>query len=865
MPRTPPSAPPTGELSFLFTDIEGSTRLLDHLGDDYPPLLEAHRRIIRAAVLANGGLERSTGGDSFFVVFESASDAVYAATEAQRALARHPWPAGGEILVRMGIGTGDAQLVDDDYVGMAIHRAARVAGAAHGGQVLVSESTRRVADGADGIGFVDLGEHVVKDFAQPERIYQVSHPELRASFPAPRSLAGRRDNLPADASPFVGRDSERRRLAELLAGSRLVTLVGPGGAGKTRLALAAARDALGEFADGVYLAELASLSSGHLVAGTVAAALGLAEQPGREPAEVIAGYVGERQLLFVLDNCEHVVAECRDLVDHLLRACPALVVLATSREALGAQSETRWPVPPLGLPDGDDVATVAGSDAARLFLDRARRFDPEYVLAPEDAPVLRRLCSQLDGLPLAIELSAARLRSLTLPEIATRLEDRFKLLAGGHAAAERHRTLLATVEWSHDLLSAAERQLFRRLSVFAGAFPLEAVEAVSDDTAGDVLDVLTKLIDKSMVMPESRIGGTSYYRLLESLRAYGRARLDDAAEREHAENARLSWLVDMASAAEAGLLGADDLVWLARFDRSLDDVRAAAAWGETRRPREVLALVGDLWAYWWTRGMLSEGCALVQSALAADDGSSAQASARGHATASFLSYCQGENESLERHATAALVLAPEGYDPVFAWSTGWALLDLGELAQQAGDLVRTRAHFERALVVGSEGRHSYVVARAEQQLAYLCDAEGDDEKSLLHAGEGLRMMRRLGNKVGISRLLYALGRILWGQGRADEAREAYEESLALSVEAGDKLGIRGAYQGLGTLAYERGDLLTGRKDYESLLATTDALGQPPRYRASELRDLAATATAHGDGAAAEEWLTAAVNYESECR
>ncbi|MEX2394642.1 MAG: adenylate/guanylate cyclase domain-containing protein, partial [Actinomycetota bacterium] len=524
---------PTGTATFLFTDIEGSTKLVHELGEDYDALLDVHRELLRTAFVANNGVEIGTEGDSFFVVFARATDALRAAVEAQRALTSHEWPRGQEIRVRMGMHTGEARVVADDYVGLAVHQAARVSSAAHGGQILISEATRALvhADLPDSVRLLDLGRHHLKDLPHAEPMFQVEHPHLESEFPPIRSLDVRRHNLPTQLTSFVGRESELVEIRKLVDSSRLVTLTGAGGCGKTRLALETAADVMAHFADGVRLVDLAPVSDHDVVPQAIANALGLREQEGRTIESMLEDYFAIKEMLLIIDNCEHLVQPAADIVERLLKLTADLKILVTTREPLGVEGEMTWRVPSLEAPDPrrvNDLDTLRGCQSTRLFIDRAASADAEFSPAPEDLRAIAEVCHRLDGIPLAIELAAARMDVLTPAQIAERLNDRFRLLTGGRRSAlARQQTLQALVDWSYDLLDADERKLLERISVFAGSFSLEAAEQVCADEdipPTNILDVLSQLVRKSLLTVHKH-GAQARYRTLETIKQYGRDKL----------------------------------------------------------------------------------------------------------------------------------------------------------------------------------------------------------------------------------------------------------------------------------------------------------------------------------------------------
>jgi predicted ATPase/class 3 adenylate cyclase len=516
---------PTGTLTFLFTDMEGSTRLLQELPDDYPVIVETQRRLIRDVVRERGGHEFGTGGDAVFVAFERASSAVAAAVDSQRVLGAHAWPAGATVKVRMGLHTGDVQVVDDDYVGLALHVAARICTAGHGGQVLLSAATQQLAPDAT---VVDLGAHRLRDVRDPVTLFMATGDGVESDFPPPRTLSALPNNLPSGVDEFVGRRQELVDVVDALSECRLVSLVGPGGMGKTRLALEAASAVLPLFADGAWLVELASVTRPAQVISTVAAVLGI-DELAAEPIEVtLLRYLGPRDLLLVVDNCEHLVEGVAGFVDAVLAGCSKVKVLATTRELLGVRGEHAVALPPLD----------AASD---LFVARARAVAPAFDPDAADAETIVSVCERLDRMPLAIELAAARLRTLSLPQLAARLDDRFRLLTGGaRTALPRQRTLEAVVAWSHDLLSETERTLFRRLSVFPDSFDLDGAAALAGDYAGTVLDGISSLAEKSLL---ASVPSDDDYRylMLETLRQYGRERLAEAGEADECHNLLVDW------------------------------------------------------------------------------------------------------------------------------------------------------------------------------------------------------------------------------------------------------------------------------------------------------------------------------------
>ena len=515
---------PTGVVTFLFTDIEGSTLLAEHLGDDaYEPVLRVHHRVMREAIADHAGQEVSTEGDAFFVVFEHARDAAAMAIAAQRAIGRAAWPHDATVRVRMGLHTGEGRLGGDNYAGLAVNQAARVASAAHGGQVLASAASKDAAGVAPrGVSWLALGRHRLRDLGAPVELFQLCHAELAANFPPPRSLERVAHNLPIQPSSFTGRAEELEVAAKLLTATRLLTVVGPGGTGKTRLAYQLAADQLHEFPDGAWVAELASASDPELVPASLMTSLSLRNEPGRTTTQTIVAHLRHRHALVVLDNCEHVVQAAAALTVELLRRCAHLRILATTREPLRVTGERVWALPPLTLPTNGrlPLEALARTDAIALFCERAAEARFGFALDAASADAVTAICARVDGIPLAIELAASRVRTLSVAEIARRLEESFDLLSkGARGAGDRQSSLRSAISWSHHLLDPIERMLFRRLGVFVGGFALKAAEDVcanGDLGTAEVIDALAGLVDKSLV---AIVDDGRRYRLLETIRA----------------------------------------------------------------------------------------------------------------------------------------------------------------------------------------------------------------------------------------------------------------------------------------------------------------------------------------------------------
>lgn len=569
-------------MTFLFTDIEGSTRLWEGQPEAMRTALARHDALVRTAVEAQGGTVVKTTGDGAHAVFAAAADGVRAAIDAQRALRAETWPAEASISARMGVHTGVAEERDGDYYGAAVNRAARIMAIGHGGQILISDAAAAVLRDEHAIELRDLGEQRLRDLSRPERVHQVVADGLAEDFPPLRSLDALPTNLPSQLATFVGREAELNRVGKALAEHRLVTLTGVGGVGKTRLALQLAADMVPDFRDGAWVSELAPAGEADAMLGIVATTFSVQQRVGSTLEESIAEALRNRELLWIVDNCEHLIEPVARLVDRVLRVAPAVRILATSREGLDLDGEHITALRSLSLADSSDVDLIVNSDAVRLFEERARAVREDFRVDAANATTVDELCRRLDGIPLAIELAASRVASLGVPEILALLDERFRLLTGGRRVAlERHQTLRAAVDWSYSLLRPDEAVVFTRLAVFAGSFDARATRAVVADDSVDewaVLDAIDGLVRKSMVAAEEQPDGAVRYQLLETLRQYARERLEQEGNggewrRRHAEH-----YVAFSEEAGAGLKTPAEFAWRARLHLELDNLRAATQW-----------------------------------------------------------------------------------------------------------------------------------------------------------------------------------------------------------------------------------------------------------------------------------------------
>jgi predicted ATPase/class 3 adenylate cyclase len=780
--------------TFLFTDIEGSTTALRRLGDGlYAQVLADHHTLIRAGLAAHGGEEIDTQGDAFFAVFSSPRACVAAVLEIQRALAAHAWPGGEQVRVRMGIHTGEATRTGTGLVGLDVHRAARLAAVGHGGQVLFSESAAALVRDSlpPGAALADLGVHRLRDLGRPEHIFQLTAGGLQADFPPLRSLGNPAlaNNLPAQLATFVGRDSELAQVRTLTESSRLVTLTGPGGSGKTRLALQVAAGLLDGTGDGVWLVELAAVTDPQEVPSAISDALGIAGPPGsgsRAVLETLVDALAPQDILIVLDNCEHLISACAKAADAITRRCPRVHLLVTSREPLGIGGETIYRVPSLSLPGPDDADSAESSDAVALFVDRARAQGTGLSLDAETLPLIVSICRRLDGLPLAIELAAARLRSLSLAGVHERLDQRFRLLTGGsRTALARQQTLRATVEWSYSLLNGPEQALLGCLSVLAETFDLDAAEAVGEAAhieVFEVADLLGSLVDKSLVVAEPA-GGALRYRLLETIRQFAAERLAEAGQDKAVAAAHSRHFLSVAETAAPHLTGPEQAEWLARLDTDHANLRRAAehAASDPGGTAQVLRFAPAMARYWMARSRREEALALLLPVLARPQA----------------------RQDPELFGAALTTAAHEAF---------------------LVDLATARPLGEQALELARQLDSGYLLIESLSVLSAIYYFAGEAERGLPLGRDAVERARMLGDDVLIGE---AMSGYLMCSDVIDPARTVtlYAEAIAATQRSGDLLFAGILHNNASVHALRRGDLSAARAHLEQAARATQAIGQ----------------------------------------
>ncbi len=844
-------------LTLLFTDIEGSTRLWEDDPQRMAPALAAHDAIVREAIARHRGSVVKTTGDGVHAVFGDSRNALAATLAIARALDDPARTAGVPLKVRCGLHSGVAFGRDGDYYGSTVNRAARIMAAAHGGQILVSQAV------ADAVGaelpadcvLLDLGLVRLRDLASPERVHQLAHPALRREFPPLRSLAATPNNLPGQLTSFVGRNRELAEVRALLQKTRLLTLTGTGGLGKTRLSLQVAAEALDDYPDGAWFVELAPLADPRRVALAIASALNLKEEAGRPLLETLVAHLRPRRLLLVLDNCEHLVHACAELVKALLVASPGLRVLASSRQPLHCAGETTYALPPLTLP-GDtaaDATMLAQCEATALFVERATAAAPSFAATDAAATAVIEICRRLDGIPLAIELAAARVRELSVERIAARIGQRFRLLTRGDPTAlPRQQTLRALIDWSHDLLGPAEAILFRRLAVFVGGFTLDAAEDVGSDdllARDDVLDTLGALVDQSLVMLEP---GDGRYRLLETIREFAGEKLAAAGEDDAARRRHLRHYAAFADGARAGLFGADQSVWLARLDVERENVLSAHAWCLTAADTAEagLGLVKALMYYWILRGLLDLGYRVTLEALAHPG-----AAARGTARCVGLSVAGQIGAFMGRYAEArplleeSLAIGRELGDDLHVVRV---LLPLGLALLGLGDTATARARLVEGLALARQHGNPRAIAAAQNALAQSARVEGDLDTAEPLYVEMLGLARTLGEPSLTASALLNLAMVAICRGSTAKARALLQEALAIARDVDSTQAVQSTLEVCAGLAASRDDWVQCLRFYGTAdaLARSTGLQRDPADQAFLLPRVDAARTALGAAAAA---------------
>jgi predicted ATPase/class 3 adenylate cyclase len=809
---------PDGTVTFLFTDIEGSTSLWERDGAAMRSAVDRHLALLDRAIAAHNGVHFKTVGDGLQAAFPTAPQAVTAALEAQQTLLAENWGGAGPLRVRMALHAGEA-VPDErgDYLAAPLNRLSRLLATAHGGQILLSQAVQQLARDslpAD-VSLTDLGDHRLRDLLEPERVFQLAHPDLPADFPPLRSLRAHPNNLPLQPTPFLGRDDEVAEVSTLLRRPdvRLLTLTGPGGSGKTRLALQVAADAIDEFADGVFFVALAPLTDPALVPSAIAAAFGVREEGGRPLTDRLHEFLAARDVLLLLDNVEHLI-EAAPLVAELLAAAPSLKIMATSRTPLHLRAEREYPVPALDLPPRKPPPTaeqLTQYDAVRLFIARAQAVKPDFAVDNETAPAIAEICWRLDGLPLAIELAAARIRMLPPQAMLARLGRRLPLLTGGaRDAPQRQRTLRDAIGWSYDLLAPAEQTLFRRLAIFAGGCTLEAAETVAGgqwEAAGenrelDVFGGLEHLVEHSLLRQDEQPGGEPRFLMLETVREFGLERLDESGEADEISSRHARYFTDWVASIAPHMSGPRQVEQMGQMDAERDNLRAALRWTLRHDPESALRLAAGQHWYWFLRGRLSDGRAWLERALA-DPSPPGPLRMTALNWTSFLAWNQSDLGVAKARANEALHLA-DTLDDVRG--KGWALLNLGAATRLAGDHRRAGELTTRAREAFRESGERWGAAIALYGLGNAARVTGRISEARRLFEQSLAEVKGLGDRAFSCYVRAVLAATVFAQGDLDQARTLTEVAQADARALGFRLIEGQALHLLGNIAAAQGDL-----------------------------------------------------------
>jgi predicted ATPase/class 3 adenylate cyclase len=846
---------PTGTVTFLFTDIEASTKLAQQFPDAAPVLLARHHEILNQAVQACNGYVFQIVGDGFCTAFHSASEALNAAVNAQRVLQNEAW-APAPIRVRMGIHTGKADIQENgQYQGyLTLSHVQRLMSVAHGGQVLISLATQELVhdEMPKGVTLREMGERRLKDMIRSEAIYQLVIENLPSDFPPIKTLDVYRHNIPAQMTSFIGRETERAEIKQALNAYRLVTLTGSGGAGKSRLSLQVGMECLHQFTDGIWLVELAPVTDPTLVSQTLLSSFNLREDSHRSALEALTDYLRSKTLLLVLDNCEHLIEACAQISEALLRACPKLRILASSREALGIDGEVTYRVPSLSTPNPADLPPLEKLekvDSIRLFVERAAAAKPGFSLTNDNASSLAQICFRLDGIPLAIELAASRVKVLSPQQIAARLDDRFRLLTGGsRTALPRQQTLRAMIDWSYSLLSEPEKTLFRRLAVFVGGWTLSAAESVCGEEGAparstttrrdvrgsgfDVLDLLTRLVDKSLIFTEETTDEIRYHRL-ETIRQYSREKFFETDEVEAVRDRHLDFYVGFSELADGNLKGADQMIWQSRMSAEQDNLRAALEWGSSRNPDGALRIAGAANLFWTAGGYSAEGFRWTQQALKQvektpiPEGTTIEqrlvARAKALCGLTRLHLSLGDNVSAKRVAEESVGLYRQSKDQR---GLAFALVVLAYPLEFLGERDRAELVLQESYSIARAEGDIYVLCRSLNRLArVIVDLYQDLDLAQRYLEESYHLALEAGLRSQEAQASEILGFIAIHRNAYDEARSNYKESIRVYEEIGATFNVILEKSNLAHLERKLGNYADALEYYrETILAFRD-IGQ----------------------------------------
>ncbi len=861
---------PTGTVTFLFTDIEGSTKLSQDFPDTIQSLLEKHNNILNSAVESNNGFVFKIIGDAFCCAFDKAEDAVKAAVEAQRDLGSENWE-GAEIKVRMGIHSGAAEWTGNNYSGyVTLARSQRVMSTAYGGQIIASNNTFKLItenteDHAYDFSFRDLGERRLKDLIQPIRLFQIINDGLRKEFPPVKTIDARPNNIPVQLTSFIGREKEMKEIKDLLAGTRLLTLVGPGGTGKTRLSLQTGADLIDNFEKGVWFVEIASLQDPQLLPQTIAQTLGLKEQPGKKTDDAIADFLKDKKILIIIDNCEHLIGASANIALMMLRKSPGLKIIATSREALHCEGEQTYKVQSLShhKPGGSITPEILSQfEAVRLFIERATAVNPSFRVNNENAPALAQICFQLDGIPLAIELAAVRIKVLSLNSICERLDDRFKLLTGGNRTSlPRQQTLKALIDWSYDLLSEKEKLLLQRLSVFNGGWTMDASEKICSDEIIDeyeILDLLSNLADKSLIkIIESE--NNIRYTMLETIKKYSIDKLSESDSFNEIHKKYFDYFCGIAEESETKLTGAAQREWISLMADDIENFRACLRWSFENYPEGSLKLTVHLGKFWELRSHFTEALEFLRKSLERAGSADVLWKAKAVYWTGFFLIHQGKYEESKKNLNRSLKMFREiNYKDGEAVS----LISLGTIGVFQGDYENLFTYSEESLSISREINNRSYIARNLQNIGLGLMQQGDHDAARIKLNEGISLYRELGDPIQLAKIIGNIGALEYLMTNYDKAREALNESLQLRYELGDRQGISIALNNLGSIAYMLKEFEEAERLLEESLVIIRDLGDKRVY-VTAVSTLGSIANDKGDLEKAKKMFIESITVSNE--